>query len=315
MTCGSVWTCPVCAANICARRAAEVKAAVERWNEANETHRVAMLTLTVRHARGHDLERLRRGLARAWRKVWMGKAGQARRWRWGVSHQIRALEVTHGENGWHPHLHVALFQTRETTPEQVDAIRELWAKLVTKELGSDCAPSWERGVDYRALNTTNYLTKLGLEVASMTEKKGRGASRTPWQIAADAAAGDRRSIALWLEYTKAMKGARQLFWSQGARRFFGLVREESEHEMSQDGPGYVLGEWDGAVWDALCRADRFWVSKVAAAASTFPGAAAAVGRLEGVRFLSSGAIGPPLYTWPLSPVCHSESTTGSVALM
>jgi hypothetical protein len=311
LSCGSVWSCPVCATRVCMHRAEEVKRAVERWKAADEKHVVSMLTLTVRHARGHKLGALRRGLAKAWRKVWMGKSGAARKRRWGIAHSVRALEVTHSEaNGWHPHLHIALFQTRTTTAEEVDEIRELWVRLVEKELGADHAPSWERGVDYRPLNVTDYLTKLGLEVSSVT-KKGRGASRSPWQIAHAAADGDRRARALWHEYSEAMRGARQLFWSRNARRFFGLVREESEYEMAKDGPGYVLGEWDAPVWDDLCRRDPFWVSRVVAAATgELGGAAAAVARLPGVRFLlTPGVSGPPEYTWPLSPLCHSASTT------
>lgn len=316
LSCGSVWSCPVCATRVCVHRGEEVKRAVERWRD-DPKNSVAMLTLTVRHAKGHKLSALRRGLARAWRKVWMGKAGQKRKQRWNVAHTIRALEVTHGANGWHPHLHIALFQTRETTAEQVDQLRELWTALVAKELGADCAPNWERGVDYRPLNVTDYLTKLGLEVSSVT-KEGRGGSQTPWQIAHAAAAGDRRSVALWLEYSEAMRGARQLFWSKNARRFFGLVREDEDTSIAKDQPGYVLGEWSGESWDERCREDRFWVSRVVAAAtSEFP--CTRVSALPGVLPLDKTSVfwaPPEAMAWAAWPeawaldvlACHSSST-------
>jgi hypothetical protein len=241
----------------------------------------------------------------------MGKAGAARKRRWGIEHSIRALEVTHSEaNGWHPHFHIALFQKGTTTAAEVDALRDLWAGLVEKELGSDNAPDWEHGVDYRPLNVTEYITKLGLEVSSVT-KKGRGASRSPWQIAHAAGEGQPRSVQLWREYSEAMRGARQLFWSRNARRFFGLAREESEYEIAKDEPGYVLGEWDAADWDAQCKADPFWVSRVVAAATgELGGAAAAVARLPGVRVLStpgvSGAAAP--CEWP----CPAPGNTARV---
>lgn len=291
----------MCASRVCVHRAEEVKKAVARWKDADANNVVSLLTLTVRHARGHSLQAVRKGLARAWRRFFAGKGGADRKQRYGIEHSIRALEVTHSEaNGWHPHFHIALFQTRTLTPTEVDEIRELWIKLVTQELGPDHSPDWDHGADYRPLNVTEYITKLGLEVASVT-KKGRGASRSPWQIAQAAGDGDKRSVQLWREYSEAMRGARQLFWSRNARRFFGLAREESEYEMAKDEPGYVLGEWDAVEWDAQCKADPFWVSRVVAAATgELGGAAAAVARLPGVRVLAtpgvSGAAAPCV--WP-----------------
>lgn len=289
----------MCATRVCMHRGNEVKTAVERWRDLDPNNVVSLLTLTVRHARGHSLETLRRGLAQAWRKVWQGKAGAKRKKRFNVEHSIRALEVTHSEaNGWHPHLHLALFQTKEATPEALDELRELWCNLVAKELGADCAPSWDRGVDLRPMNLEKYITKLGLEVSSVT-KEGRNESQSPWEIAHEAAAGKPRAKVLWKQYSEAMRGARQLFWSRGARQFFGLKREESEYEMAKDEPGYVLGEWDAPTWDALCKADPFWVSRVVAAA-TASGPAGAVSQLPGVRFpTTEGVAGGRGYEWPL----------------
>ena len=51
LRCGSVWECPVCALQIRAERADELKRAVECWGHGN----VAMLSLTVRHGLGDDL--------------------------------------------------------------------------------------------------------------------------------------------------------------------------------------------------------------------------------------------------------------------
>jgi len=225
-----------------------------------------MLTMTVRHAVGHSLKGLRSGLARAWRRLWQGRAGVERKERWRILHSVRALEVTHGDNGWHPHLHVVLFQAAaEHSPAAVDELREAWAHAVAVELGPSCVPSDARGVDARPLQVARYLTKLGLEVASIGTKRGRRSSRTPWEIAHDGAAGDAASRGLWQSYTRAMKGARQLFWSRGARRFFGLGRERADEDLARDGVGVLLAEWSGEEWDRLCRAFPRWLSLVTAA--------------------------------------------------
>ncbi len=225
-----------------------------------------MLTLTVRHAAGFELRKMRKGMSAAWRSLWQGRAGAARKRRWGIAHFVRSLEVTHGANGWHPHYHVALFQTREHTDGDVTELREAWAAAVDKKLGAQYAPSWERGVDVRPLNQADYLTKLGLEVASITTKEPRQpGSRSAWQIAQAAARGEADAVELWQEYTEAMRGARQLFWSQHARRALDLGAERTDTELAPDGVGYVIAEWDGREWDQEAYHPA-WLSRVQAAA-------------------------------------------------
>ncbi len=279
LSCGSVWGCPACAARICSHRGDEIKAAVERWREGTRAEQesiakgessgiagrvLSMLTLTVRHERGFELRKMRKGMAAAWRSLWQGRAGVERKRAWGIKHSVRALEVTHGEHGWHPHYHIALFQNRTHTADDVAELTEAWANAVVKHLGGRYRPN-ARGVDVKPLNVTSYLTKLGLEVASSAEKKGRNGSLSPWQIAQRAANGDARCVRLWREYAKAMKGARQLFWSRGARRALRLGVELSDREVAKDGEGCVLVQWAGCDWDAQCKADPFWVSRVQAA--------------------------------------------------
>jgi hypothetical protein len=271
MACGSVWSCPVCASKIYGNRADEVQSAVKTWRALGRP--LCMLTLTVRHAKGHDLKTLRRGLAKAWRRLWQGRAGERRKRDWRTEHSVRALEVTHGENGWHPHLHVILFQSEAPLPGALAELQAAWQAAVANELGPDCAPTASRGVDVRPLENERYLSKLGLEVSSIATKKGRRKSRTAWQIATDAAgtdhtAGDGRSRGLWRVFTRDMKGARQLFWSRGARTFFRLGKEVSDEELASDGIGVLLAEWDGAEWDRLCRAFPHWLTMVTEAVAS-----------------------------------------------
>ena len=55
-TCASVWACPCCAARIAARRAAELVAVRTAVRLMGGT--AYLVTLTVRHHKGHWLDRL-----------------------------------------------------------------------------------------------------------------------------------------------------------------------------------------------------------------------------------------------------------------
>ena len=263
LSCGSVWACPVCASRIYTGRADELKAAMQRWEGFT-----LLLTATVRHHMGDDLKALRKALSAAWRSLWAGKAGMRRRRQWHLKHTVRGLEVTHGGSGWHPHLHILAFVKKQPAPELVSELQLAWMRAVEKRLGPDNVPSLERGLDVRAASCAEYLAKLGLEVASIESKAPRAStSRTPWQIAKAAAAGDARSAALWRVYCRDMLGARQLCWSKGAKRALGVL-ERTDEELAEEalGVGHVLAEWLGKDWDALTRAFPLWSTMVERAA-------------------------------------------------
>jgi hypothetical protein len=121
MACGSVWACPRCAAVITAQRSEELANAVRAAFDAGAS--CYLLTLTMRHTRKHSLAELWSALSNAWRATfgttaWTGDRGYERKdgtFRaprigqaelFGVAGTVRAVEVTHGSNGWHLHAHV-----------------------------------------------------------------------------------------------------------------------------------------------------------------------------------------------------------------
>jgi hypothetical protein len=277
-TCGSVWACPVCAGRIYAERALEVTQAVRIWNGVGG--KTYMLTLTVRHGDGDHLRELRVRLALAWRYFNQGREAQERTARYGIKYSIRALELTHGDvNGWHPHLHILLMSTRTLDDFHQAEIAQAWQQAVWRAFGGTNIPDLEHGVkltrtlDEDGKGRTDYLAKLGLEIAAITTKQGLLGSRTPWQVAEAAAQGERKGhdAKLWQNYTAALKGARQLTWSRGCKRFFGLVEREDDELASDgvpvvEGVGGVLAEWSGAEWDRGCWRFRTWTADVVAAA-------------------------------------------------
>lgn len=299
-TCGSVWGCPCCAAKIYGARALEVQQCLRIWQHAPK-HRAAMLTLTVAHEYGDRLERMRKGLSHAWRLMWQGKTARETRDRLGIQHYVRAVEVTHGKNGWHPHLHVLLFTTRELDEFHQDELAERWQSCVVRALGFSARPDKVHGCNLTHEFRADYIAKLGLEITDIENKRGKLGSKTPWTLAHEAAAGSTKARRLWETYAHHMKGARQLTWSRGTKRHFGLL-DVTDDELASDGVALVegvagvMGEWSGIDWDTCCREFPDWTSRViAAAASDLPFTALA--RLPRIRSVS-----PPGIIFPECPV-------------
>ena len=189
-----------------------------------------MVTLTVRHEDGTPLQHLLNGTLKAWRGVRQGGAIQ-RIWTERVTATIRATEITHGVNGWHPHIHVLIRSTEWTDAERELLLRR-WQAMVRKHLGAAFVPSDSRAIDWGdAIDMTpgaelgplehartRYLFTLGLEIAGAKHAR-RKSSRESWQIADDASRGDARSIALWREYSRATRGKRMIELDDRAARF------------------------------------------------------------------------------------------------
>lgn len=208
--CGSVWECPACQMTILQARAAQLRAAVERHG----SDRVAMLTLTIRHGRGDGLGRLRRDLSRAFSAMtrsrkWRGGKRKRGHVEWfepgwkqkaGVFGRVRALEVTHGPNGWHPHIHILFFfdepvptATVETKDgrrrvwdcPEIDTLITLWQQQVRRILGDEHVPDRKHAIAATLASDGEYISKLGLELSDPANKKAADGHRTPFQIAAD----------------------------------------------------------------------------------------------------------------------------------
>ena len=129
--CASVWACPVCAAKISERRRAELVTAVALAKSMGM--HVKLLTLTVPHGLGDDLPTLLVQIRNAWRRTTTGRAGKDFRKLLGIKGTIRALEVTHGQNGFHPHLHVLLFLEQDATNGCIQGLfTPIWQDACTK---------------------------------------------------------------------------------------------------------------------------------------------------------------------------------------
>lgn len=236
MKCGQLWTCPVCNGRITEERREEMRHAVDGAKSLGWG--MGLLTLTLQH---HEKQACRDVLLQL--RGALSKLVASRAWKnWkrdnGVIGSIRAVEVTRGENGWHWHAHMLIFFA---TPEQAeyeisDAFRSAWSRHVEQAGGF---ASLEHGVDYRYDDShagggyvAEYVAKFGKlpegeasggwdESAELTKANSKvsrsDGGRSPFGLLADWLAGDTKAGALFIEYSRAVKGQQQLVWSNGLK--------------------------------------------------------------------------------------------------
>ena len=243
VTCGSVWACPVCTAKIQQRRRDEIAMAIE-WAYATGRQAV-MVTLTFPHMEWHDLGELLRAQAMALQRLRAGK--QWAKFKAVVEFHglIRALELTYGLNGWHPHTHELWFVRCDADIAKLKAeILKRWESACRRAgllLPANLEFFRTYSVDVRGnCSTSDYLAKqddarhwgIDSEMAKASSKLGRSAGLHPFGLLAKASDGNHQAAQeaaqLFLTYTIAMKGRRQLLWSRGLKECVGINEMDDE---------------------------------------------------------------------------------------
>lgn len=269
-TCGSIWACPVCSAKIRQRRAKELEAGLLRHLDGGGG--VAVQVLTLPHDAGDTLEATFDTVANGWRRVQSGRAWQRLKEELGIVGTFRATEVTHGPNGWHPHVHVLFFlsspPTAPTRARLESHVYAKWSGYVEGRGFRRPMQSWCGVQPVRKVGEIgDYLTKVvggegwdvSIEMTRHDLKAGRDddtrrGHRTPWQILeAFRQTGDEAELGLWLEYERVTKGRRAMSWSRGLKARLG-VAEKSDEDLAAEEQGGVVVTWiASAEWAALTR--------------------------------------------------------------
>lgn len=235
IVCGRLWQCPVCAARISEHRRRTLSSQLARL-----PYQPILVTYTIRHNRMTDLREAVTLLTEAKRKFRAGDPFARLEKRYGLVAAVRALEVTHGENGWHPHMHeLVLLQSNLGTGliEMTERFKNRWMDVVARLGGS---ATFEHGLDVSAdvHDVGEYVAKIGKdtfltsstwkiehEVTKTPVKMGRDGGRTPNQLLHDYCFNsDLRAGFLWKEYSEVFKGRKQLVPSS----FAALLGEEEE---------------------------------------------------------------------------------------
>jgi hypothetical protein len=235
--CAMPWTCPVCATKISERRRQEVAKAMQQAEVLGV--KVFLVTLTVPHGLGDDAGQIVDKMTKAWTSLWQGRRGVELRNSLGLFGHIRALEVTHGANGFHPHFHALMFYHPDQTNFNAwGRLAYAWQKAAVK--AGLPSPSIERGCQVDdGSQAAQYVAKgvwgLESEVTKGHIKKGKRGSRTPFDLLRDYVAGDKQAGALWRVYVDAFQGKRQLCWSKGLKKVLAIAElSDSEIVSKQD---------------------------------------------------------------------------------
>lgn len=268
-TCGRVWLCAVCAAKIRARRGDEIAEAVGRWIAAG--HAAYFATATLSHDQGDALATTLDILTQSWRALSSGKQYQAEKKRHGIVGNIKAVEVTHGRCGWHPHIH-AVVLTRDWVDIGSGAMADWFAALDARWARALVRNGWTPGkyghrftllpVTHSPGGLASYVTKvqesgLGNEISRSDLKHGRRkSSRTPLQILADFGCdGLVDDLELWHEFESATEGKSAIRWSRGLRKILlPDVDEQTDDEIAaEDVGGDEVAALMPHVWHRIAR--------------------------------------------------------------
>ncbi len=175
---------------------------------------------------------------------------------------VRSLEVTHGINGWHPHVHEVLFMDNydligDKGARARDELTKAWvASLLKAGLGDNSKLNdmlniaWDiRGGDY----VSDYINKFGREplningwtisheVTKANSKSGRVAKMkigneyhyTPFQLLNYSLEGDKQAGQLFKEFSAAFEGKRMNYWTNGLKDWFGL-HDKDDADLAEE---------------------------------------------------------------------------------
>ncbi|WP_242234544.1 MULTISPECIES: protein rep [Bacillus] len=158
LVCGIVWNCPVRAAKISEKRRKELQQAFNIHK--SEGGYIALLTLTFSHNTADRLKEMLEKFGNATRKFMSGGAYNNIRGELGLIGRLRVFEVTYGQNGFHPHVHIALFYTNDVELKSIEKkMYFLWEKACKK---SELITSFKYGLDLQdGDEAQNYLSKHG----------------------------------------------------------------------------------------------------------------------------------------------------------
>lgn len=238
-SCGSIWGCPVCAAKIRQFRAEEISAGLRKWMA--DGHFAFAVTLTMPHTFGMELDPLLDCIMKSWKDV---LAGRARKEFWeteGVRGTIRAFDLTHGRNGWHPHLHnvILIENTGQSQLLLEERVREYfetrWSRSIERRGFGKV--NLAKGVDVRQIKDASgvgtYVSKISYDLTRSDKKKAALGGKNQWELLRyGRTTGDAQAIALWKEYVQVTKGRRCIEWSRGLKKE--LLGIDETEELSDD---------------------------------------------------------------------------------
>lgn len=288
MRCGRVWVCPVCASKISEARRAELNELllsariIVSHGEAQPASYyprwfLTMLTFTIQHKPHESFADVLARLNRAWTRYTSGRWMQQFRARFFITGTLRALETTHGAEGWHPHYHLLQFHDSMLRPytsvlnyypsqaEMIGHAQARWSNAVFSIGGYAHASI---GVGLTVGDVQQYpiksdaereLKRWGMtsEITKQPSKRAKLENRSLTELLIDAAKGDDLAAHLWTEAVIGLARQKQLEPSKGLWLMLGrtLKSEEEAAEDEAEPSDKVLASLTWAQWRKVLHAD------------------------------------------------------------
>ena len=123
MTCNGVWGCPVCAAAALEDYYYKTLAASRGMCE--NGYSAAMITFTIPHSKNQSCADVLANLNAVMARFQNNRQYIAENHDYGFGGNIRALEATYGNNGWHWHYHIVAF-FKNLTPASAESLEKRW---------------------------------------------------------------------------------------------------------------------------------------------------------------------------------------------
>lgn len=264
VVCSRIWFCAVCASRITEERRKDLHAATMSWLGG-----MGMATYTARHNKATTLPEILNGLLEAFRAFKSGKFFQEIKESYGWIGSVRTLEVTYGENGWHPHIHELVFFSNEIPIDIAMrlefTLKQHW-QAVLRRFGQTA--THQRGLTLQTADSAirDYVAKFGHEpiktgwtvaheITKQVTKTGKQDGRTPNQLLYDYWNGDIQARQIWKEYALTFKGRNQLVWSRGLRELLKMDKERTDEEIAEAVPEdakllatLTRSQWQGVLW-------------------------------------------------------------------
>lgn len=255
-TCGSVWACPVCSLKISTQRSIDVGRILRSFQ--TKLMPLGFLTLTWRHNHKEELKYVYHRGMKIYRKITKLRAFRNLEKKHGIEGMIRALEIKHGNNGWHPHLHIAIVgnSTEQDVEQFANEFIQIWCNELQDKANIDAQKylpiKCEQGI-------ADYITKWAAAdemVKGNSKAVGKKTgSVTPFvmleQINSSVVSEEKKRFykAKYREYTELTKGKKQLTI---ARRILELHKDilfenQEQYEEIKTDEEIVKQEQDGTV--------------------------------------------------------------------
>jgi len=270
MVCGSIWHCPVCAARISEARREELARAVNNW-----TGGIFMVTYTASHYISTPLPEILETVTAGVRNFKSGQRFQDIKDVYGWEGSVKGLEVTYGQNGWHPHCHELVFSNDSLSEHALDlleiTLKDYWVDVLGRK-GMVASTAHGLTVSDDKYDIRRYVAKFGHEPRVTREqwankwtlsheltkavvKRAKQGGRTPSQLLIDYITGDFEAGEAWREYAKTFKGRKQLTWSNGLRKLLKMETEKSDGELAEEIPEEteVYAQFNLEQWKKILR--------------------------------------------------------------